>query len=355
MDTNDIITAIKLYDGMESLQQGNFTSDNAVFLTTIHNQTVGKPFSREPRDAVIEDGMESILGTLKEWGASISKTVTDWFNDYDRQEMVRIEKEFKGGASAYAAATVKDAILTAQNLRKKLDTNFDKYYDNDKFGEKSFFKGLPKKDAKAKLLKEIDHCIEGMKNPKMQEFYLNQIKKNTEKHMLKIVAKISYLKSTHVKYKNILEKKKCYEFLLASGFYPNKLEEIKKGGDTIIRKLEMIKNNGTVLLDIQKTQIFKDLENYINAVFVFTDTLYNKLEQFHKAIADADNDHTVSVGNYSWKVKELQSIIYDCLIYMMSVNDAVIDLNDEVSKSINATVISIAGIPEYISDAISKE
>lgn len=348
--------AIKLMSGFEAMQRGDFGHEDAHYFTVIHNQRNDKSIYRSPRDAMIEDGMESIVGTLQEWTKSASRAIADLFKNYDKQEAARIEKEVKGGAVAFKEASIKDAAAAAKRVREFVAKGFDNVYDKHKLSERPYFKGLNKKEAKEKILKDIDKAIEGMSNPKMNDFYISQIKKNSEKYMLKIVSKINYLKRTHVKYRNLLDKKLTYNFLLATGFYPNKLEEVRKGGDVIIRKLEMIDKNGTVFLDIAKSKIFIDLENYVNSLFTILNMMLERLETAYKAADNAPPNGSVTVGDYEFTPTQMRTVVMSVLSYARDTYDALDDLGAEVSENITRTSLSMTGIPEYCVDAfISKE
>lgn len=347
--------AIKMMSGFEAMQRGEFGHEDALYFTVIHNQQNDKSIYRSPRDAMIEDGMESIVGTIQEWTKSASRAIANLFKDYDKQEATRIEKEVKGGAEAFKDASIKDAIAAAKRVREKVSKEFDSVYDKNKLADRPFFKGLSKKEAKEKFLKEIDHAIHGMENPKMNDFYMNQIKKNSEKYMLKIVAKINFLKRTHVKYRNLLDKKVTYDFFINMGFYPNKLEEIKKGGDTIIRKLEMIDKNGTVFLDIAKSRIFIDLGDYVTVMFSFLNMALERLETAYKAADSARTNDTIAINGHEYSPSELRGIVFSVLAYVQDTYSALDDLGTEISANILRTSLSMTGIPEYCVDAFLEK
>lgn len=354
MDLNPISDALRMQAGFESIQKGDFSNQDAVYFATIHNQSVGKTISRSPRDAIMQDGMESIMGTLREWTASASRTISNWFKDYDKQEIARIKKEVKGGAEAFKTESISDAAKSCNNVRAMIERRFDTVYDAQKLSDKSYFKGLSKKEAKEKILKEIDKTIEGLSNSKMSDFYMSQMKKNSEKYMTKIVAKIVYLKRTHVKFKNLLDKKFVYDFLVQNGFNTSRLDQIRKGGDTIIRKLEMIDKNGVVYLDIVKSKIFVDLEMYVDAVSDFIDVLNDRLQKVHKALDGADTDGTVQMGHNEYNVGDLRTVVWLSYMYMDDTLDALRSLGNEVTEDINKTSLALAGLPEYIGEAFSR-
>lgn len=343
--------AIKMMSGFEAMQRGDFTHDDALYFAVIHNQTHEKSIYRSARDVMIEDGMESVVGTIKEWTKSVSHTIADLFKDYNKQEAARIEKEFKGGAAAFKEASIKDAIEAAKRVRGIVSNKFDVVYEQHKLASRPYFKGMSKKEAKEKMLKDIDRAIEGMSSSKMTDFYMSQIKKNSEKYMLKIVSKISYLKNTHVKYKNLLDKKQIHGFMMSTGFNPTKLEEIRKGGDQIIRKLEMIDKNGTVFLDIVKSKIFIDLENYVKNIFLILNMMLERLETTHKAIDKTTPGDKVTVNGHEYNSTELRGIVMSILSYVHVTYDAINDLSEEMSDNITRTSFSMTGIPEYCVDA----
>lgn len=350
MEQTQIQDSLKMVSGFEAMSRGDFAHEDAIYFSVIHNQMNNKPIYRSPRDAMIEDGMESIAGTIQEWLTRASRTIKDLFKNYDKQETARIEKEVKGGMDAFKTASIKDAITAIKKVRETVVRDFDKVYDGNTLGSRPFFKGLDKKQAKEKLLKEIDHAIHGMENPKMTDFYMAQIKKNSEKYMLKIVAKLNYLKRTHVKYKHLLDKKLTHDFFLTVGFYPNKLEEIRKGGDTIIRKLEMIEKNGTVFLDIAKSKIFIDLGNYVTALFTFLNMALERMEKVYDAANGAKDSQTIAVAGHDFKPAELRTIIFEVLYYVQDTYEALDELGSEVSENILRTSLSMTGIPEYCID-----
>lgn len=350
---NTFYDMLKLQSGFEDFKKGSFDTEDALFFATTHNLAVGKSHFRSPRDVMVQDGMESIMGTLKEWTTSASRMVANWFKDYDKQEASRIEKEIKGGAAAFKSATLKDAAEAAKKTRDLVNKRFDSFYDS--FKDKPYFKGLNKKDAKDKILKDIDKTIEGLKNPKMADLYNSQMKKMSEKYMLKIVAKISYLKKTHVKFKALLDRKITEDFVLMSGLYPNKLQELRKGGDAIIKKLEMIDKNGVVYLDIVKSKIFVDLELYVSNALKVIEILIDEVHKVSKALDGKSPNGEVSYGDYRHSVGDLRVAAWMSFTYCTETLDTLSDLATEVSQDINRTGLALAGIPEYVADALTKE
>ena len=349
---------LKLYSGLEHISNNNYHSEEAIYLITIHNQRMGKTYNRPIPVAMYEDGFESIMGTIREWTASVSRTMSNWFNDYDKKELDRIEKEVKGGLEAFKEASIKDTIEALERFRKLFYDRFDAHYDSIK--DKSFIKGLSKSESKDKILKEIDHTLTGLKNSKMKDFYLGQIKKESEKVMLRIVAKLSYLKNTQVKFKTMLDKKYIYDFLLDVGFKGNDLKELKTGGDTIIKKLEMLDKNGVVYYDIIKSKVFLDVQNYNVYLMQFLNQLLNDVIKLNKILIDNGNlspKEKLTLGNNKsvYTVETLRGTVYYTFIYLETTIDSLNDFALEVSNDVNQVSLALTGLPVNLIEIFKQE
>ena len=194
----------------------------------------------------------------------------------------------------------------------------------------------------------------------MKDFYLGQIKKESEKVMLRIVAKLSYLKNTQVKFKTMLDKKYIYDFLLDVGFKGNDLKELKTGGDTIIKKLEMLDKNGVVYYDIIKSKVFLDVQNYNVYLMQFLNQLLNDVIKLNKILIDNGNlspKEKLTLGNNKsvYTVETLRGTVYYTFIYLETTIDSLNDFALEVSNDVNQVSLALTGLPVNLIEIFKQE
>lgn len=346
---------LKVYSGLEHINSNNYTSEEAVYLATFHNQRMNKPYNRSIDKIIKEDGLESIMGTVREWAASISKTINNWFKDYDKKELERIEKEVNGGLTAFQNASIKDSIDSLEKFRKLFNERFDKYYNDIK--DKSLIKDLSKSEAKSKILKEIDHTLASLKNGKMNDFFLNQMKKESEKVMLRIVSKLTYLKRTHEKFKKIIEEKDFHIFLIDIGINETDIDVLKIGGNKIIKKLEMLDKNGVVYLDIIKSKIFVDVQTYIaqlnNLLSFMAELVYKYSKEVDRQIEKSEDYRDVILigkNKKEYNQDDLQWMIYQLFDYIDGGLKSLRSFSQEVSNDITEVSLSLTGLPKNVID-----
>lgn len=355
MSNYDDESLMKMINGFEDIKSSNYHTENAIFFATIHNQRVGEPYKRSVETAIREDGFESITGTLQEWFASFTKTVTNWFKDYDKQELVRIEKEVKGGLEAFQEASIKDATEALERFRKLVVERFSSYYD--KIKGNSYLKGLSEKEAKEKILKEIDHTLTGLKNGKMKDMYLASMKKESEKYMLKIIAKIRNLKQTHARFKGMLDKKSVKEILEVSKFNMDYIDQLRTGGDKIIRKLESVDKNGTVYYDIVKSKIFVDVQDYIIHTNKVVASLTDVILSLDKTLVNdtESNSDVVKVNGKEFTAGALRTLLNDAFSYVDMACNAIYDFHKEVNSDVIKVSLATTGLPATLVDVFSSE